>query len=217
LSSAAPFVSLHPLVVFVGGRSIDTTAIQNPNDAHVWVYNATTGTYDAGKYPGSTEKWGLTEWREYLRKLNDAGFDVLTLDKRSHGVSGGLDNSNTVEQARDIFRAVDAFESGLRIAGADGVVLTGDAAAGKLLAGQKAKDVPMLIGGASQGSLATANAMYVAAAAIEAFGCDAERRGAREKTGFWFQGEHVCACPTGAESAAGDPAPEIVPIRGLRQ
>jgi hypothetical protein len=106
-----------------------------------------------------------------LRKLNDAGFDVLTLDKLGHGISGGLDNSNTVEQARDVFRAVDAFQSGkgLRIAGPDGVVLTGDAAAGKLLAGQKAKDVPMLIGGASQGSLATANAMYLNFACDRAF------------------------------------------------
>ena len=154
---------VRPLVVLVGGRSIETTAIQNPNDAHVWVYNAETGNYDAGTFPGSTEKWGLAHWREYLRKLNDAGFDVMTVDKRGHGISGGLDNANTVEQGRDVFRAIDALESGkgLRIAGPDGVTLSGDAAAGKLLAGQKAKDVPMLIGGASQGSLATANAMYL--------------------------------------------------------
>lgn len=154
---------VRPLVVMVGGRSIETTAIHALKDVKPWIYDAEKGAYVSAKYPESTEIWGMIQWREYLRKLNEAGFDVLTLDKRAHGISGGLDTSNTVEQARDIFRAVDAFETGkgLRIAGPDGTVLTGDTAAGKLLAGQKAREVPLLIGGASQGSMVAGHAMFL--------------------------------------------------------
>ncbi len=48
-------------------------------------------------YPNATsEKWGLGHWRGYLHALNQAGFDVLTLDKRAHGISGGLNTANTL-------------------------------------------------------------------------------------------------------------------------
>lgn len=187
---------VRPLVVMVGGRSIETTAIHNPKDDKVWIFNSEKGTYDTAKFPGSTEIWGMLQWREYLRKLNEAGFDVLTLDKRAHGISGGLDTSNTVEEARDIFRAVDAFETGkgLRIAGPDGTVLTGEAAAGKLLAGQKAREVPLLIGGASQGSMVTGHAMYLN------FVCDRAFEEANE----------ACGAPLGYNVKAGIAVAEFV-------
>lgn len=187
---------VRPLAVFVAGRSIETTAIHDPKDARVWVYNSAKSTYDTAKFPSSTEVWGALQWREYLRKLNEAGFDVLTLDKRAHGISGGLDTSNTVEQARDLFRAVDALETGkgLRIAGPNGTVLTGDAAAGKLLAGQKAKSVQLLIGGASQGSLVTSHAMYMN------FVCDRAFEEANE----------ACGAPLGYNVKAGIAIAEFV-------
>lgn len=187
---------VRPLIVMVGGRSIETTAIHDPKDTRVWVYDAGKGTYSTAKFPGSTEIWGMLHWREYLRKLNEAGFDVLTLDKRAHGISGGLDTSNTVEEARDIFRAVDAFETGkgLRVAGPDGTVLSGDAAAGKLLAGQKAREVPLLIGGASQGSMVTGHAMYLN------FACDRAFEEANE----------ACGAPLGYNVKAGIALAEFV-------
>lgn len=187
---------VHPLVVMVGGRSIETTAIHNPDDVMPWTYDAENGSYDSARYPGSTEIWGMILWREYLRKLNDAGFDVLTLDKRAHGISGGLDTSNTVEQARDLFRAVDAFETGkgLSIAGPDGTVLSGAAAAGKLLAGQKARDVPLLLGGASQGSMVMSHAMYLN------FICDRA----------FEEADEACAAPLGYNVKAGMALAEFV-------
>jgi len=146
---------LNALVILSGGRSIETTAIQNPSDP-LYTYNLATATYDAVPYPNATtEKWGVRQWREYIYKLNLAGFDVLTLDKRGHGISGGLQSSNTLQQARDLYRALDAFETGrgLRIMGADGRLLAGDSAAGILLRGVSAKEIPVIIGGASQGSM----------------------------------------------------------------
>lgn len=155
--------TVRALVILSAGRSVETTAIQHPDDP-VFTYDAGKGTYDAIVFPtATTEKWGVRQWREYIYKLNQAGFDVLTLDKRGHGISGGKSTSNTVEQARDLFRALDAFETGegLRIAGADGQELTGAAAAEKLLAGQKAREIPVIIGGPSQGSMVASHAMHL--------------------------------------------------------
>jgi len=155
----------HPLVIIIGGRTIETTALHEAKDP-LWVFNAEKGAYAAAAYPNpntTTEKWGLTYWRETLNKFNLAGFDVLTFDKRGHGISGGKDTANTVEEARDLFRAVDAFETGkgLRVLGPDGKELSGKDAAGKLMAGQKAKEVPLIVAGPSQASMVTGHAMHL--------------------------------------------------------
>jgi fermentation-respiration switch protein FrsA (DUF1100 family) len=151
------------LAVLVGGRSIETMAIHDPVDT-VYVMKPETGKAEAVVYPNMTsEKWGLRHWREYLHALNQAGFDILTIDKRAHGISGGLNTSNTLQQARDLYRALDAFETGkgLRLLGPDGTVRAGSEAAGILLAKQRAKEIPVIIGGASQGSMVTAMAMHL--------------------------------------------------------
>ena len=79
-----------------------------------------------------TEGFGGRPWRTYLLAFARAGFDVLTLDKRGHGISGGANDSNTNEQGEDIFRFLDAMETGrgARILTADGRLLEGDKAAG---------------------------------------------------------------------------------------
>jgi hypothetical protein len=154
--------SVHALVILSGGRSVETTAIQHPDDV-VYAHNTETGKYDAVKFPNATtEKWGVRQWRDYIYKLNVAGFDVLTLDKRGHGVSGGVEVTNTVQQARDLFRALDAFETGkgLRIMGADGKLHEGESAGGILLRGVKAKEAPVIVGGPSQGSMVASHAMH---------------------------------------------------------
>jgi len=151
------------LAILIGGRSIETTAIHHPKDP-LYVYESETKKYKTIHYPnkqGKTEKWGLRQWREYLYAFNQAGFDILTVDKRGHGISGGLSASDTGEQAEDLFRMLNQLESGngLRILNPTGEILSGNKAAGKLLQGKKAKNIPIVIGGSSQGSIVTSWAM----------------------------------------------------------
>lgn len=153
----------YAMAIILGGRGIETTAIHHPDDL-LYVYDPETKEYQDISYPneqGMTEKWGLRQWREYLYALNQAGFDVLTIDKRGHGISGGLTASDTGEQAEDLFRILDQLETGkgLRILAPSGELFDGEQVAGKLLRGEQAKNVPVIIGGASQGSMVTAWAM----------------------------------------------------------
>jgi pimeloyl-ACP methyl ester carboxylesterase len=153
------------LAILTAGRSVETTALHHPDDAPAH-WDAGTGTWLRNDYRTSarTEGWGVGGWRaNHILALNRAGFDVLTLDKRGHGISGGLTDSNTNEQAEDIFRVLNALEtgSGLRIARPDGSIGMGEELAGELLLGySSAKDIPVLLGGASQGCMVTCWAMY---------------------------------------------------------
>jgi pimeloyl-ACP methyl ester carboxylesterase len=115
------------------------------------------------KYPDATsEKFGARGWRNHLHELNRAGFDVLTFDKRGHGISGGYNSVNTLEQGRDMWRALDALETGegVRALAPSGELLEGSAVRGRFLAGMKAKQIPVVFGGSSQGSITTAWAMH---------------------------------------------------------
>ncbi len=155
---------VHVLVVIVSGRTIEITAIQSPYDK-LYDYNMVTKKYEQIKYPNATtEQYGIRQWRDYHYQLVKAGFDVLNLDKRGHGISGGYNASNTVQQARDIFRALDAFASGkkLRVQTADGKTLTGKAASEALWDGKNdAKEFPIFLAGTSQGSLVVGHAMHL--------------------------------------------------------
>jgi pimeloyl-ACP methyl ester carboxylesterase len=152
------------LIVLTGGRSIETTVIQHPDDPACARSKDASGWIGVA-YPDAsrrTEGFGGRPWRTYLLAFARAGFDVLTLDKRGHGVSGGANDSNTNEQAEDIFRFLDAMESGkgARILTPDGRLLEGDSAAGALLGGQTARNMPVFLSGASQGCMVSCWAMH---------------------------------------------------------
>jgi pimeloyl-ACP methyl ester carboxylesterase len=143
---------LRALVVLIGGRSIETTAVQTPGEP----FGRDTPT-------ATTEAFGAATWRNsYIYAFNKAGFDVLTFDKRGHGVSGGHNDTNTLEQGRDMLRALAALGTGegLRLLTPGGEVLAGAAAGGRLLAGKGAKEIPVILGGSSQGSMTTVWAMH---------------------------------------------------------
>lgn len=151
------------LAVLIAGRTGETTAIQDRRDP-VWRHDAGQDRYVLVLFPTTTtEAWGSAAWRDYMQDFHGAGFDVLSIDKRARWLSGGLNSCNTVEQARDIFRALAAFETGegLRIAGPDGRQVSGAAAAGRLLGGHGARDIPVLLIGASQGSMVASHAMHL--------------------------------------------------------
>jgi pimeloyl-ACP methyl ester carboxylesterase len=152
---------VHALVIFIGGRSIETTAVQDPRDP-LYTRSASTGNYVPVSFPArGTEKWGTRLWREYLDKLNQAGFDVLTFDKRGHGISGGITPDNTLQQGLDMLRAIQALETGdgVRTLGPDGVLRAGFSAVRELTAPGQVRHMPIVLGGPSQGSWTTQWAM----------------------------------------------------------
>jgi hypothetical protein len=149
------------LAILAGGRTIETTAAQDPRDP-VYTRSESTGRYTAVTYPArGTEKRGMRQWREYLYKLNRAGFDVLSVDKRGHGISGGITADNAFQQGLDMLRAIDALQTGagVRTLGPDGVPRSGRQAVRDLVHGAQARRVPIVLGGASQGAWATEWAM----------------------------------------------------------
>jgi pimeloyl-ACP methyl ester carboxylesterase len=154
---------LHALVIYIDGCSYQMCTIQHPY-APLYVYNIQTKQYEFVPYPNKnfqSKRWGIRTTRQYLYSFNQAGFDVLMVDKRGHGISGGVNAYDSAEMAEDIFRMLDQLESGdgLSLLTSTGHLLRGKETAGLLLRGLSAKKVPVIVGGESQGSMVTCFAM----------------------------------------------------------
>ena len=149
------------LVLFAPGGGGQLTAIQHPDEKSYRI-DAATGKTVGIRFPNATtETMGQRWYRENLQALNQAGFDVLAYDRRGEGLSGGFSDTNTLEQGEDVFRVLEQLESGngLRVLTPTGQLLEGPAAGGRLLAGMKANQIPIVLGGYSRGSMSTAWAM----------------------------------------------------------
>ncbi|VTU26821.1 Alpha/beta hydrolase family protein [Variovorax sp. PBL-H6] len=149
---------LRALVIMANGGGGQMTAIQHP-DEKAYRIDAVTGLTIAIAFPNATtETMGQRWWRENLQALNAAGFDVLAYDRRGEGISGGFSDTNTLEQGEDVFRVLEQLESGrgLRMLTPSRQLLEGSAAGGRLLAGMNARQIPILLGGYSRGSMSTA-------------------------------------------------------------
>lgn len=152
---------VHALVILIGGRTVETTAVHDPRDP-LYTRSQSTGKYVPVTYPSrGTEAWGANIWREYLYRLNRAGFDVLTFDKRAHGISGGITADDTLQQGLDMLRAIDSLRTGqgVRTLGPDGTLRTGAAAVRPLVRPGEVQRMPIILGGSSQGSWTTQWAM----------------------------------------------------------
>jgi hypothetical protein len=154
---------VHALVIYMDGDTGQLCAIQHPM-APAYQYNVQTKQYEGVPYPNKnlqTEKWGSRISRQYLYAFNQAGFDVLMVDKRGHGYSGSVNGISNAEKADDIFRMLDQLESGdgLTVLTSTGNLLQGKETAGLLLRGIHAKQVPVIIGGLSGGSQVTCYTM----------------------------------------------------------
>ncbi|KAF1050070.1 hypothetical protein [Xylophilus sp.] len=152
---------MRALVIFAPGGGGQLTAIQHPDEKPYRIDPATGRAVD-NRFPNATtETMGQRWYRENLHALNAAGFDVLAYDRRGEGISGGFSDTNTLEQGEDVFRVLAQLDggNGLRILTPQGRLLAGAQAAGQLLGGERATQVPLLLAGYSRGSMSTAWAM----------------------------------------------------------
>jgi pimeloyl-ACP methyl ester carboxylesterase len=149
------------LVIMSAGGGGQLTAIQDPRDVAITIDPATRIATPVSFPNKTTEGIGMRAWRDQLAALKRAGFDVLAYDRRGEGISGGFSDTNTLEQSEDIFRVLDQMESGrgMRLLTPAGELLEGPAAGGRLMAGMKAREIPLLLLGYSRGTMATGWAM----------------------------------------------------------
>jgi hypothetical protein len=153
----------HALLIFIDGNGNQIFGIEHP-DASYYVYNVQTKQYEGIKFPNKdlqTELATRLVTRKCLYDFNQAGFDVLAVDKRGHGISGGVNATNTAEMAEDNFRMLDQLETGegLTILTPTRQLIHGKKTAGLLLCGKSTNDVPVIICGISQGAQVTCQVM----------------------------------------------------------
>jgi pimeloyl-ACP methyl ester carboxylesterase len=146
----------HALIIYMDGNNRQLFGSQHP-EAPANVYNVKTKQYVGIPYPNKnfqSEGWGIRQTRQYLYAFNQAGFDVLAMDNRGHGYSGGINSRDNTENAEDVFRKLDQMESGagLTVLTPTGQLLQEKQTAGLLLRGMPARQVPVILGGLSLGT-----------------------------------------------------------------
>ena len=149
------------LIIMSNGGGGHLVAIEAPHE-QLYHVDPKTGKSVWNHFPNATTgAGGQRAWRELLYQLNEAGFDVLSYDRRGIGISGGYCDTNTLQQGRDLLRVVAALPTGagVRVLTPDGRALSGPAAAKALFADADAARLPVFLGGDSRGTMAVGWAM----------------------------------------------------------
>lgn len=152
------------LIVHSGGGGDRVAALDDPADVAYVVDPKTGMTIPDDEWPkGNTGVQGQRHWREVWRKLHDAGFDVLALDRRGVGLSGGYSDTNTLQQGHDLLDLAAQLRSGegMRALSPKGERLIGLAAARALRGGDSAVGLPTFFSGSSRGTMASGWAMTI--------------------------------------------------------
>src|SRR3979409_906380 len=86
------------LIIASGGGGDRVTAIDDPVDV-AYVADPNTGaTIPNDDWPNATTGVkGQSVWRQLWYRLHEAGFDILALDRRGVGISGGYSDTNTLQ------------------------------------------------------------------------------------------------------------------------
>jgi pimeloyl-ACP methyl ester carboxylesterase len=151
------------LIISSGGGGDRVTAIDDPVDKAYVVDPKTGDTIPNDDWPNATTGVkGEMAWRKMWLRLHDAGFDVLALDRRGVGISGGYSDTNTLQQGHDLLTIVASLRSGdgMRTLTPTGELMRGkDAAA--VLRGDAAPGLPVMFMGSSRGTMASGWAMTI--------------------------------------------------------
>jgi hypothetical protein len=152
------------LLIASGGGGDRITAIDDPVD-QAYVIDPNTGvTLPNDDWPNATTGVkGQAAWRQVWFDLHQAGFDVLALDRRGVGISGGFSDTNTLQQGHDLLKIVADLRSGagLRALTPAGEITTGPAAAAAVRGDAPAGGLPVFFLGSSRGTMSSGWAMTI--------------------------------------------------------
>jgi hypothetical protein len=152
------------LIIMNGGGGDRVTAIDDPKDV-AYVVDPKTGlTIPDDDWPkGGTGVQGERFWRQTWYRFHQAGFDVLAMDRRGVGISGGFSDTNTLQQGHDLLDIVAALRTGRGMrALAPGGQLTTDADAARAVrGGPTGGGLPVFFMGSSRGTMASGWAMTI--------------------------------------------------------
>jgi hypothetical protein len=152
------------LIIASGGGGDRVTAIDDPVDKAYVIDPKTGDTIPDDDWPNATTGVkGEATWRQVWFGLHQAGFDVLALDRRGVGISGGYSDTNTLQQGHDLLKIVADLRSGegMRALTPAGEITTGHAAAAALRGGVPAGGLPVLFMGSSRGTMSSGWAMTI--------------------------------------------------------
>jgi hypothetical protein len=152
------------LIVMNGGGGDRITAIDDAHDVPYVIDPKTGKTIQNLNFPNATTGvQGERLWREVCFRLYEAGFDVLAMDRRGIGISGGYDDEDTLQQGRDILDIVAALRSGkgMRALSPSNRLATGHDAALMVRGGPSDTGLPVFFLGSSRGTMASGWAMTI--------------------------------------------------------
>jgi pimeloyl-ACP methyl ester carboxylesterase len=150
------------LIVHSGGGGDRVAAIDDPVDVAYVVDPDGGEAVPNDDWPNATTGvQGQRHWRETWAKLHAAGFDILAIDRRGVGMSGGYSDTNTLQQGRDLLDIIASLRSGkgMRSLAPSGVLSVGAAAAAAVRGDAPATGLPVLLMGSSRGSMSSGWAM----------------------------------------------------------
>jgi hypothetical protein len=152
------------LIITSGGGGDRVTAIDDPSDKAYVIDPKTGNTIPDDDWPNATTgAKGQAAWRQLWDELHKAGFDVLALDRRGIGISGGFSDTNTLQQGHDLLNIVASLRTGkgMRALSPTGDLASGHEAAALVRGGVPDAGLPVMFLGSSRGTMASGWAMTI--------------------------------------------------------
>ncbi len=152
------------LIIMNGGGGDRITAIDDPKDVAYTIDLKTGETIPDDDWPkGGTGVQGERYWRQTWYRLHQAGFDVLAMDRRGVGISGGYSDTNTLQQGHDLLNIIAQLRTGngMRALAPDGKLSLGASAATTVRGGPSATGLPVFFMGSSRGTMSSGWAMTI--------------------------------------------------------